>query len=372
MSLRRTCCKRRHRAAACTHHPAFTLVELLVVIAIIGILIALLLPAVQAAREAARRSQCENNLKQLGLAAQTHLDAQKFFPTGGWGWSWVGDPDRGYGLQQPGGWAYSLLPFLEERGLRDYGRGLSGTAKYNALAVMQAQIVSSFNCPTRRGPTVAPVANGTIWNATPAAGAPFLGSRSDYAGNGGTDTTGNCCGNQTEGPPQGSDTNGYNVLGYFQNMSNWSKANGLIYAGSSVTIRQISDGLSKTYLIGEKALKPECYPGTGGNCPADDQSMFQGYDWDTIRWAGSNQFSLPSNKIIYGAVDWRPLRDSETDPYTVFVTTSPFIVNFGSPHPNGCFFVMCDGSVHGISYNVDPQVHWKLSARNDGNQVDLP
>src|SRR5215831_9732275 len=99
----------------------FTLVELLVVIAIIGILIALLLPAVQAAREAARRSQCRNNLKQLGLGAQNHLSAQKIFPSGGWGYTWAGDPDRGYGERQPGGWAYSLLEFIEERDVHSIG-----------------------------------------------------------------------------------------------------------------------------------------------------------------------------------------------------------------------------------------------------------
>ena len=82
----------------------FTLVELLVVIAIIGILIALLLPAVQAAREAARQSQCKNNLKQLALGCLNHENAYKQFPTNGWGYSWVGDADRGFDWRQPGGW----------------------------------------------------------------------------------------------------------------------------------------------------------------------------------------------------------------------------------------------------------------------------
>src|SRR5262249_46784450 len=132
---------------------AFTLVELLVVIAIIGILIALLLPAVQAAREAARRSQCKNNLKQLGLACQNHLNSQRAFPSGGWGWHWVGDPDRGYGTNQPGGWTYSLLSFIEGDTTRNLGKGLPyGTGvgkKYDALSQMQLQSSSTFVCPSR-------------------------------------------------------------------------------------------------------------------------------------------------------------------------------------------------------------------------------
>src|SRR5215471_9691890 len=122
------CARRRHMEVSLMkssprNRLAFTLIELLVVIAIIAILIALLVPAVQKVREAATRTQCQNNLKQIGLALHNNADINKAFPSGGWGWNWVGVPDRGTGPEQPGGWLYNILPFIEGGNLRKLGQG---------------------------------------------------------------------------------------------------------------------------------------------------------------------------------------------------------------------------------------------------------
>ena len=133
----------------------FTLVELLVVITIIGILIALLLPAVQAAREAARRMQCQNHLKQLALGCLNHESATGRFPTDGWGYAWTGDADRGTDWRQPGGWLYNILPFIEQQPLHDLGIG--NDPNKPALNLQRvATPLDTLYCPSRRPAAVYP------------------------------------------------------------------------------------------------------------------------------------------------------------------------------------------------------------------------
>ncbi len=137
----------------------FTLIELLVVIAIIAILIGLLLPAVQQVRESANRSTCQNNLHQMGVAVHNVHSLTGKLPSGGWGWDWVGDPDRGYGPEQPGGWVYNLLPFMELDNLRNLGRGQTTlAAKAAGLTLLLQSPAPGFNCPSRRAG--GPFANG--------------------------------------------------------------------------------------------------------------------------------------------------------------------------------------------------------------------
>jgi len=114
----------RHGCAVARGEDAFTIVELLVVIAIVSVLTALLLAAVQASREAARRVHCASHVKQLGLAVQQHVSAHGRYPSNGWGYRWVGVPDRGTGIEQPGGWIYNVLGYLEQGPLRKLGCGL--------------------------------------------------------------------------------------------------------------------------------------------------------------------------------------------------------------------------------------------------------
>ncbi len=125
-------------------------------ITIIGILIALLLPAVQAAREAARQTQCRNNLKQLSLAFHLHEEAHGHYPTGGWTECWTGDPDQGVGILQPGGWEYNILPYIEQSVLHDMGAGLSVMDKAVQNGLRAQTPLATFDCPSRAPRRFAP------------------------------------------------------------------------------------------------------------------------------------------------------------------------------------------------------------------------
>jgi prepilin-type N-terminal cleavage/methylation domain-containing protein len=343
----------------------FTLVELLVVIAIIGILIALLLPAIQAAREAARRSQCKNNLKQIGLASMAHLDTQKFYPTGGWGYRWMADPDMGFGMSQPGCWAYTILPYIDQRVIFNMGKGTPLAQKQAALAQVASLPAPFFNCPSRRDSSF----SGFIHAPDYPYNAPSLanngkGTRSDYAGNGGT-VLGN-----TAGPGDvGGDATKVDYAQWARG-NGFQSCNGVVYSTSMIRVKQIPDGTSKTYLIGEKSTQPRCYLYSDPNndlCPADNGTVFQGHDWDVIRWANGGT-SLPASN----ANDITPVKDVNAFNAAGAPDSNFGIGNFGSAHASGCFFTMCDGSVQTISFAVDYKVHWKLTNRMDGMNVSLP
>ena len=308
--------------------PAFTLVELLVVIAIIGILVALLLPAIQAARESARRTQCINNLKQLGIALQLHLDSHKFFPSSGWGDWWVGCPDLGTGERQPGSWAYSLLPFIEETARAGVGQGFKceDPNSQKAIGEMVATHVDIFYCPTRRASQPYPHGSRTLRNYIPP---PYAG-HSDYACNIG-DLPSQTLGSDI-GPRSTSDAD-YNNHRWLASGPAFVKfvrdtlkinsptgATGVIFQRSEIRPSQIEDGTSKTYLLGEKNLDPNRYlDGTAGN---DDQCMYSGHDQDNIRSTYSWKEGVPEANLIPAAY-WPPMPDTPDQTYTW---------SFGSAH----------------------------------------
>lgn len=318
----------------------FTLVELLVVIAIIAMLVTLLLPAVQAAREAARRTQCINNLKQLGIGALNCESALGHLPAGGWGWRWVGDKDLGSGKEQPGGWIFAILPYIEEtsfyQGAGD-GNASEITAQQRAGALLCVQSpISVINCPTRRESRAYDMSwfpsGYSAFNADTANTA----GRTDYAGNGGDHGLAHGAGPSTiaQGLAQADKPTDFT---------------GVVFERSEVSLGKVPDGTSKTYLAGEKYLDAAHYT-TGGD-PADNETWNTGWNNDNYRVA------KPSTNGTQFFAPWRDkigVRDT---------------VRFGGPHQPGFNAVFVDGHVETVAFDIEPQVHADQANRKDGGRA---
>ena len=273
----------------------------------------------------------------MGLAILNHTDAQKIFPTGGWGGAWVGDPDRGFAKEQPGGWIHNVLPFLEEQPLRDMGRNATSDAdKRRLLGQRDGRAVSSFNCPSRRPPIAYP----NDLNFTPVnADRNSQHARADYAA---------CAGGKGRSVERlcGAGPNSYQHAASGFRFPTIDLYDGISHCASEVKLRNVPDGLSKTYAVGERYIDPEHY--FTGVLHSNDWSMYVGIQDD-----------------IYRSTHYDPLRNVRRPP-TQDTAGVQLDENFGGPHPGGCQFVFCDGSVQNISFDVDLQVHSQYGSRDDG------
>jgi prepilin-type N-terminal cleavage/methylation domain-containing protein/prepilin-type processing-associated H-X9-DG protein len=322
----------------------FTLIELLVVIAIIGILIGLLLPAVQKIRDTAARAQCTNNLKQIGLALHNYHDSQGSFPPGyiDGNTNPNSTPDRDVG---PGwGWASFLLPYLEQTPLYNQidfrvGVGLGSNAAISQLPL------KVYLCP----------ADGTqqtftVWPTN------IVVAHGNYVGCNGWEE----CFNGAGGNPQGGSgtdglAGGYGGAGV-----------GLFYRNSKNRIANVTDGLSNTIFVGERcaAHSPSTWTGavTGGRCPAWMSTQpwtppyspppgppYDNADYDeALVLAHCNATHLPSADF--------PIYDPDT---------------FWSLHLGpGANFLFGDGSVHFLTSSIDPYTYQALATIAGGEVSD--
>ncbi len=314
----------------------FTLVELLVVIAIIGILIALLLPAVQSSREAGRRLQCSNNLKQLGLALQVYHHSYGRFPSGGVHdapYSWSGPKAENHGS-----FLVALLPYLDEQSLYDACDFTTDTMFNSTLPSGQKVHevrISTFRCPSDAnqqyytdGNPLYPSTNG-LKLAT-----------SNYAASMGNQAFGACPfgGNMFGTGPayHGHDETGTQISGVFSH-TNWA-----------ANLKEISDGSSNTIALGE--ILPGC------SWHAQDGWMHVNSLWFAT--------TCPIN---YNNCEDRSGYDASCAAPNAWSCD----MGFKSDHPGGALFVLCDGSVHFLSENIDYNNYQRLGDRRDGEVIDV-
>jgi prepilin-type N-terminal cleavage/methylation domain-containing protein len=322
----------------------FTLVELLVVIAIIGVLVGLLLPAVQAARESARRTQCSNNQKQIGIAFHNFQDTYKHLPNGGRDGHHETEATTVccrsktvHGFN----WTFHILPFMEQNNifeLADYDADPDpSSGNYHpAEDLVAQQAIEVYYCPSRRFPI--PLGSGKFY-------------RCDYAGN---------AGERTEAGVRTKTNGGLTGVVVQTDLS-------------KMRVETIRDGSSNTLMVAEKGLHLDAHNDAGEDGGDNERWSNAGWDEDVVRW-GAGKLNdgtvyglppLPDNKAP-APPTYTPVVDAGGRSWTKW---HPY---FGGPHPGGIVAVLGDGSVRSINFEVEHEVFRRLSHSRDRLPVQLP
>ena len=293
------------------------------------------------------------------------MDAHGFLPSGGWGSGWTADPDQGFGRSQPGSWMYSILPFIELDDIWSYGKGDTLATgnwpppgnKQRAMTQRNQTPVGMFYCPSRRAPEAYPLLNDS--------GAKYsrnfrncgLGveqiARNDYIG---------VCGDNAN-PGFAMFTGTYLTAESFD----WKSLqidtydfNGVIYPRSETKARDISDGLSNTYMVAEKMMDAGCYQGRFDI--GDDEGIFTGFNGDV----GRSSCPRPGG---YGSAPLPPMQDKDLGGRNGQIAIFSYW-RMGSVHAGGFNVMFADGSVTFINYDIDLETHRALGTRNGGEPID--
>jgi len=322
---------------------AFTLIELLVVIAIIAILIGLLLPAVQKVREAAARTQCTNNLKQIGLALHNHDSTYGYLPTCG---AQSAALDRLDAPFEVIGWAAQILPYVEQQNLHNLVKRNGPSAWQQVLGKAPVEVpLKVYSCPSRPNRVSQPASWGSVY------------AMNDYAGV--MVEWGNQW--QTSQPPDPNETNTFKGMivkgGHYQD-------NGQHKKYPTLPVGTVSDGTSNTMAIGEKAVAAKQYQPRVWDW-WEDPGWAHNADWPNMRLAGNWVPIMPDSQ--WPRIDWTNNANG-ADWY--------WEPGFGSAHPGVFLAVLGDGSVRTIRLSVgncgnsgwsdNTCVLYRLGKRDDG------